>query len=535
MVDPRQVVESLVAELQPLEKAANLAWWEAAVTGAVDAYRQVEQCRNRIDRLYAGPGVFDGLATAREAGVDDPLLARRIELLYLEALPRQIDDALSRRINRLAARSERAFATFRPRFQGRQVSANDLDRVLRREPDEDLRREAWEALKSVGPVVVDDLRELIGLRNRAARQAGFPDFYALRLLLQEQDPERLFRLLGSLDDLSRQPYLDTKRRIDATLAERFGRPVDRLQPWHYSDQFFQEVPDVFGADLDDVYTKVDLPAVAQRFYEDIGLPVSEVLARSSLHEAEGKDPHAFATDIDRRGDVRILLNLRRNERWMGTTLHELGHAVYDLGIERTLPWDLRRPSHILVTEAIAMLFGRLSRDAAWMRDMGILDGRSAEGLAAATNAETRATMRVVTRWILVMAHFERGLYADPDQDLQGLWWDLVERYQGVTRPERPRGAADYAAKIHIVLAPVYYHNYLLGECLASQIDGRLREEVVDGAASYAGQRAIGTWLEERIFRSGARLHYDALASDATGEPVGAKAFAGQFLSQNPRY
>ncbi|MGH7565142.1 MAG: M2 family metallopeptidase, partial [Gemmatimonadota bacterium] len=158
----------------------------------------------------------------------------------------------------------------------------------------------------------------------------------MRLSLQEQDPEALYRLLGTLDDLSREPYLETKSRVDAALAGRFGRSAERLEPWHYSDQFFQEVPDVFGADLDHVYTDVDLTAVAERFYEDIGLPVSEVLARSSLHETEGKDPHAFATDIDRRGDVRILLNLRPNERWMGTTLHELGHAVYDLGIERSL-------------------------------------------------------------------------------------------------------------------------------------------------------------------------------------------------------
>lgn len=522
-------MDDLVAELQPLETEAALAWWEAAVTGEPEAYRRVERCRNRIDRLYARAGVFDGLAAAREAGVGDPVLARRVELLYLEALPRQVDDALSRRINRLAAETELAFATYRPLFQGRRASANDLDRVLKEDLDEDRRRQAWDALKAVGPVVAERLRVLVELRNRAAREAGHADYYAMRLSLQEQDPEELYRLLGRLDELSREPYFETKRRVDDALAERFGRPVGELEPWHYTDQFFQEVPDVFGADLDEVYAKIDPIAVAERFYVEIGLPVSEVLARSSLHEAEGKDPHAFATDIDRQGDVRILLNLRRNERWMGTTLHELGHAVYDLGIERSLPWDLRRPSHVLVTEAIAMLFGRLSRDAAWMRDMGIVDDGAVDRLAGATRAELRATMQIVTRWVLVMAHFERGLYADPGQDLQELWWGLVERFQAVPRPERPPEAADYATKIHVVVAPVYYHNYLLGECLASQIDGRIRREVLDGAASYAGQDGLGPWLEERVFRPGARLHYDALAERATGEPVEVEAFAAQFL------
>ncbi len=529
MKDARALVERIATGLQPLETGVARAWWDAAVTGDPAAYRRVETCRNRIDRLYAEPGVFDALSRARGSDLADPVLARRVELFYLEALPRQIDPGLSRSINRLAAEAERDFATFRPSYRGRRASPNDLDRVLREDGDETRRREAWEALKTVGPVVAERLRELVALRNRAAERVGFPDFYRMRLALQEQDAEGLDRLLDFLEERSEPAYRQTKRTIDETLSERFGRPAGELEPWHYADQFFQDVPDVFGADLDRVYARVDLTAVAGRFFEGIGLPVAEVLARSSLYEAKGKDPHAFATDIDREGDVRILLNLRSNERWMGTTLHELGHAVYDLGIDPALPWDLRRPAHTLVTEAIAMLFGRLSRSPAWMRDLEVVDDGGAARLDGPIAAEARATMQVVVRWILVMAHFERGLYADPDRDLNALWWDLVERFQEIPRPDRPEGAADYAAKIHVVVAPVYYHNYLLGECLASQIDGRLRDEVLNGAPSYAGRPEVGAWLVERIFRPGAGLHYDDLAAAATGNPVGPEAFARQFL------
>ena len=302
-----------------------------------------------------------------------------------------------------------------------------------------------------------------------------------------------------------------------------GRVGELRSLYRFTDRIYR------ARSLDDVYAAVDLTAVAGRFFGGIGLPVDAVLARSSLHEAEGKDPHAFATDIDREGDVRILLNLRSNERWRGTTLHELGHAVYDLGIDPALPWDLRRPAHTLVTEAIAMLFGRLSRSPAWMRDMGVVDDERAARLSGPSAAESRATMQVVVRWVLVMAHFERGLYGDPEQDLNALWWDLVERFQDVPKPARPESAADYTAKIHVVVAPVYYHNYLLGECLASQIDGRLRREALDGASSYAGREAVGAWLGERVFRPGAALHYDDLSVAATGSPVGPEAFARQFL------
>ena len=72
------------------------------------------------------------------------------------------------------------------------------------------------------------------------------------------------------------------------------------------------------------------------------------------------------------------------------------------------------------------------------------------------------------RWVQVMVRFERALYADPERDLDRLWWDLVERYQRVKRPEGRR-APDWAAKIHLATAPVYYHAYLMGECTASQL------------------------------------------------------------------
>ena len=529
----RPTIDLFVARLRPLEVAANRAWWRAAVTGDAGAYAHLEDLRNRIDRLFRDPALFRHLEEARRSPPDDPHLARAIELLFLESLPRQAEPALGERINKLATEIEREFSTYRPVYQGEQRTANDLDHVLKTERDERSRREAWEALKSVGPRVAPGLHELVGLRNEAARAAGFPDFHHLRIALLEQRPDDLSDFLDRVDALTREPFRQLKAEIDAHLGKRLGIAPGSLLPWHYSDAFFQETPDLYGTDLDAVYGGVDVVDTARRFFEGIGLPVAAVLERSSLYEAAGKDPHAFAIDIDREGDVRILLNLRRNERWMGTTLHELGHAVYDDSIDRELPWVLRRPAHTLTTEAIAMLFGRLSRDPAWMREMGVLDEDAAKRLDGPVRRELSATMLVFSRWVQVMTRFERGLYADPDQDLNGLWWSLVHRFQGIAPPPRPTGAADYAAKIHVVVAPIYYHNYLLGECFASQIDARLRAEVLEGRGTYCGHREVGAWLGERIFRRGASTHYDELARTATGEPLGPSAFAAQFIPGTP--
>jgi peptidyl-dipeptidase A len=56
-------------------------------------------------------------------------------------------------------------------------------------------------------------------------------------------------------------------------------------------------------------------------------------------------------------------------------------------------------------------------------------------------------------YLVVMLRFEKGLYENSKQDLNRLWWDLVEKFQILKRPEN-RDASDYASKIHIVVAPV---------------------------------------------------------------------------------
>ena len=72
-----------------------------------------------------------------------------------------------------------------------------------------------------------------------------------------------------------------------------------------------------------------------------------MIASSDLYEKKGKSPHAFCTDIDREGDVRVLANIVPNEYWMGTMLHELGHSVYSSkNIPQALPYRAaRRGAH----------------------------------------------------------------------------------------------------------------------------------------------------------------------------------------------
>jgi peptidyl-dipeptidase A len=285
-----------------------------------------------------------------------------------------------------------------------------------------------------------------------------------------------------------------------------------------------------------VFAEADIPKLCRAFYQGIDLPIDDVLSRSDLYERPGKSPHAFCTDIDREGDVRVLANIVPNEQWMGTMLHELGHAVYSSkNIPPTMPYVLRSDAHILCTEGVAMMFERFSKSGDWLVEMGVKVPDVAAYNAAGARSR-RDQLLIFSRWCQVMLRFEKGLYENPDQDLNDLWWDLVEKYQGLKRPEGRNApgsiSSDYAAKIHIVSAPCYYHNYMLGQLFACQVHRAIAREVLHAEdapnAFYTKNPAVGKFMIDRVFAPGKSLPWNELTKHATGEPLSPEAFAAEF-------
>src|SRR5207249_10764854 len=219
-----------------------------------------------------------------------------------------------------------------------------------------------------------------------------------------------------------------------------------------------------------------------------------------------------------------------NEYWMSTMLHELGHSVYSSkNIPRAVPYVLRGEAHILTTEGVAMMFERPARSADWLQKMGVAVP-DPKGFNETGAKMLRNQLLIFSRWCQVMLRFEKELYANPNQDLNKLWWDLVEKYQMVKRPEG-RAAPDYASKIHIVTSPAYYHNYMLGQLFASQVHHTIAREVLKVApdkALYVGHPEVGAYMKKRVFAPGRTLPWNGLTKFATGEDLNPKTFAQDF-------
>ena len=522
-----------VGRIDPLYKEQGLTSWEAEVTGKKEYFDKLKKLRLEATEVYSDREDFEYLKALKEAGVvNDHRLRRQLDKLYWGYLVNQGDAEFKKEMIELSTSITERYNKFRGTIDGKEVTMSDIYLLMTTESDVVMRKKAWLASKQVGPVIVEDFLRLVKMRNKLARELGFENYHHMSLVTNEQSVDKVDAIFAELEELTRKPFAKLKSELDEILAEEYGIGAADLRPWHYHDPFFQRTPLVYELNLDDYYSKCDVKDVSEKYYASVGLPVDDILARSDLYDKEGKNPHAFAQDVDRHGDVRILCNLNNDERWMETQLHELGHAIYAKYHDSSEPYLLREPAHSFTTEGIAMFFGRLSRNAAWMQKMLDLSDEEREKISVVADKYLAFGQVLFVRWEMVMYNFEKEVYADPDQDLNNLWWDMVEEYQLVNRPDE-KADAGWVSKLHFTVAPCYYHNYMLGELFASQLHhyivGNILRADSDEQVSYVDEPEVGEYLRAKVLGPGAVYHWNEMIERATGEELTAKYFVEQFV------
>jgi peptidyl-dipeptidase A len=531
----REFITNHLKTVEPLMKTQNLADWQANATGEKKFYDESAAAEIEIKKIRSNKTEYAFLKELKEKGtIKDTLLQRQLIVLYNNYLKNQIDTTLMRQMVEKQAAISKKFNNFRGKIDGKEYADNDLRAMLKDERNSDKRKQVWEATKQVGREVAPLIIELVKLRNQAAKQLGFDNYYVMALATDEQNANDVIKVFDELKQLTDEPFKQLKSELDASIAKKFGIKSEKLMPWHYVNPFFQEISEAGEVDLDKFFKGKNVVELGTTFYKGINLPVEDILKNSDLYPHKGKYQHAFCNDIDRLGDVRTMCNITDNHEWMGTLLHELGHGVYSKNVNRDLPFLLRTEAHTFTTEAIANLMGRQAYNVDWLQAMVGLNEKEKEALSKEVFKNLRITQLAFTHWSQVMVRFERAMYENPDQDLNKLWWDLVEEYQFVKRPEN-RNEPDWAAKIHLAQYPCYYHNYTLGELAASQIMNTIVRTVEKQNAfaeiSFAGKQEIGDYLKQKIFMPGASYQWNDFLKQATGEGLTAKYFAEEFVGK----
>lgn len=511
----------------------------------------------RYRRAREAQAAFEGSVENIERVTE--LLVRRDQLTPLQTAqlaaiaygaaqyPGTVPELVAERIAAEAEQVESLFG-FEFRLNGRPITPNEIDELLRASEDLEERRAVWEASKEVGPALREGIVRLQRLRNGTVQALGYPDYFTYQVSEYGMPPAEMLELTETLVRQLRPLYRELHTWVRYELAARYGRPVPDLIPAHWLPnrwaQDWSALVSVEGLDPGAALREQTPEWIVERgeqFYLSLGfepLPGS-FWENSSLYPLPPdapykKNTHASAWHLDRADDIRSLMSVEPNTEWWSTTLHELGHIYYYMTYSTPeVPLLLRRGANRGYHEAIGSLMGLASLQRPFLVGQGLVPADAQVDAMAQLLKEALDHVISIPWAAGTMTRFEAALYMDPlpAEQFNQRWWELVERYQGVAPPE-PRGEeyADALSKTHISNDAAQYYDYAISRALLFQMHDHIARNILQQdphETNYWGSAAVGDFLRE-VMAPGMSRPWPEVLMETTGRELDAQAMVEYF-------
>ncbi len=483
-------LDRIEGQLAAIEKRLQLARWgffAGQPEGDPDAI-EVERGRFLLSPETTDT-VEDALARQEESGP----LPRRLELLYKRILDAKVEARPE--VVRLRYSVGERFRAFRPRVKGREVDSADITHILRHNPDRQTRREAWEAMEPLAEEVRADTLALFRLRNSLAQAEGFGAFPDIKLAADGLAYTSLLEYYVELEASTRDAYL---RFLDRACG-RLG--LGTLMPWDIEYALsLLTTPDEKYFPPDGVLEKVSQGLVRAGFAK--GTRVAQVTVAPIPYGG-------ICYDVEVPDDIRLLVNPRPGFLTYSILFHEFGHAQHFAHIQQ--PNYLFRSEYGCMPEGLAITVQRLALDETWLTEIAGVPEAQAEQLAKGKRDITVHRLRK----LMADSTVELKAYADTDQDLARARRQAIEGFLMVPCTE----SCAWASDPFLALDPVYWHNYILGQAIASQNVERL---MLMGLKSLLSPQ-FGEFLITHYFEPGNSISWEQRIRNATGKNLSMRA------------
>lgn len=552
--DVQTYLDTYTRQYQKLYTVSSEAEWKAN-TYIVDGDSATEKAtRDANEALARFTGSKENIDKARsylkKSHSLRPIQVKQLQtILYMAANnPQSVPVLVKDRIKAETLQNKNLF-DFNFQINGKAVTPNQIDDILKKSNNLKQRRAAWSASKEVGKSLKTGLGNLQKLRNKTVQALGFPDYFSYQVseygMATSEMMQMNERFIKEIWPLYRE--LHTYARY--TLAKKYHvkdvpdyLPADWLpNRW---GQDWSPMVTVKGIDLDGVLAHKKaawLVEQAERFYISLGfekLPQS-FWDRSSLYPAPQnadykKNNHASAWHMDLDHDVRSLMSVEPNAEWYETTHHELGHIYYYLSYSRPqVPILLRAGANRAFHEAIGSMMGLAAMQKPFLQGLGLIPKK-------VKTDEMQKLLKEAMNYIVfmpwsagVMTEFEHDLYSEhlPQDQFNAKWWELKKKYQGIVPPiTRGEEYCDAASKTHINNDAAQYYDYSLSYVLLFQIHDYIAKQILKEdprATNYYGNKAVGQFLKG-LLESGATVDWRQLMKEKLGEEISAKAMLDYF-------
>jgi len=517
--------------------------WIVAKVGADSTDRAV-----RYAKEAAG---FDGVKV-------DEVTARKLYLLkQAVVLPASSRPGASRELADIAARLDTDYATAKLTYNGRTLTLDDMEDLLRTSRDPNETRALWEGWRAVSaPQMTADYKRLVELANEGARELGYPDTGALWRSWYDMPPEAFAAKTDAVWNQVKPLYSKLECYVRERLNQKYGPAIQpatgpiradlvgNMWTQHWGNIYDLVAPKnaSMGYDLTATlvahgYDAAKIVHTADQWYTSIGLapePAS-FWERSMITRPRDREVvcHASAWDIDGKDDLRVKACFTVTADDFFTAHHELGHNMYQRAYQNQ-PFLFRNGANDGFHEAIGDFAGMNALTPGYLKQLGLIEQ------VPGPEADIPYLLRLALDQIpflpfaLIVDKWRWGVFSGQisPEHYNEAWWDLVGRYQHVMPPgPRPPNAFDPGAKYHVAdntpyaryfLADIYEFQFYRTACRLAGWQGPLNR------CSVYRNKEVGAKLQAMLALGQSRPWPEALAAFGGERDIDASAINDYF-------
>ncbi|HSM30408.1 MAG TPA: M2 family metallopeptidase [Woeseiaceae bacterium] len=556
---PAESAEAFVArineELAELGRELGAAGWVRATYITKDTALLQSRARERYATWHSNAVKqalqYDGQELAPET-------RRALDLLKLgTSLPSPSDPAKRRELTQVATEMKGMYGAGKYCRNGNDcLSGSELEALMQTSRDYAELLEAWQGWRTISPPMRDMFERYVELANEGARELGYDDLGEMWRANYDMSPDAFAAETTRLWEQVKPLYDELHCHVRAKLGDFYGEdkvPQDEpipahllgnmwAQSWDFLYDIMQPYPGAADFDVDATLRKKDyspqeMIRSAESFYVSLGLHrlPDTFWERSMFTRPADRDVvcHASAWGLDGGNDLRIKMCIKQTYDELKVIYHELGHNYYQSAY-KDQPRLFHGSAHPGFHEAIGDTV-TLSMTPGYLAEVGLI--KAAENSREADiNRQMQMALRriAVLPWAKLVDEWRWKVFSGevtPD-NYNRAWWELREKYQGITPPvERSEADFDPGAKYHIP-ANVSYTRYFLARILQFQLQRSLCEvaghEGELQACSLYGSKAAGERLWGLLAKGESQPWQDTLEEFAGTREMDATAIIDYF-------
>ncbi|MDP7593834.1 MAG: M2 family metallopeptidase [Litorilituus sp.] len=368
--------------------------------------------------------------------------------------------------------------------EGKKLSLGDMTSTMATSRDYNELLDMWQGWRQISPPMKSLYTRQAELANEGANGLGYKDLGTMWRsnydMPADDFAEELDRLWGQVKPL----YDDLHCYVRSELGKEYGEdkvPQDQPIPAHLLGNMWAQswgnIYDVVAPENADPgyditkqlsahnYDEIKMVKGAENFFTSLGFDAlpDTFWSRSLFTKPQDRDVicHASAWDLDAKDDLRIKMCIQKTGEEFSVIHHELGHNFYQRAY-KDQPVYFQNSANDGFHEAIGDTIA-LSVTPKYLKEIGLIDTIPDESKDIGLLMKMALDKVAFIPFGLLVDQWRWKVYSGEitPENYNTAWWELREKYQGVTAPiTRKADAFDPGAKYHVP-GGVPYSRYFL--------------------------------------------------------------------------